>query len=383
MSQVQGRIERVMSTPVPVLSISCPSQPRAPRRTGLRHILCAVTFVLLLFASRTGFAQGPQATPNMFAPVSTPAESEYELSLFVLAISGAIFLVVGGLGAYAVVKYRQKGDDDNTEPAQVYGSTQIELAWTVVPVIIVVVLFLTTARFIFAIEDNPHTKEALDVTVVGHQFWWEFRYPKYGIVTANELHVPLSDPKHPTPTFLKETSADVIHSFWVPQLAGKTDAIPNHINTMWIDPHAPGMYVGQCGQFCGTQHAKMLLRVYVDTPQQFAAWVANQQLPAVSAGPSPAPSLQTIAAGEQVFESQSCMNCHAIRGTTGKGRFGPDLTHFGSRDTLASGAFPNTPENLKAWIRNPDDLKPGALMPAMQLDETQLTQVTAYLGSLK
>jgi cytochrome c oxidase subunit 2 len=278
-----------------------------------------------------------------------------------------------------VIKFRDKGKDDDTEPPQVYGSTQIELAWTVVPVIIVVVLFLTTARFIFAIQDPQKPKDAVDVTVVGHQFWWEFRYPKLGIVTANELHVPLSDPNHPTPTFLKLLSADVIHSFWVPQLAGKTDSIPNHVNNMWIDPHAPGVYVGQCGQFCGTQHAKMLLRVYVDTPQQFAAWVASQQLPSAQ----PQPSEETIAAGQKVFETQSCMNCHAIRGTTGNGRFGPDLTHFGGRDTLASGAVPNTPANLKEWIRNPDDLKPGALMPAMQLDETQLDQVTAYLSSLK
>jgi cytochrome c oxidase subunit 2 len=314
----------------------------------------------------------------MFSPVSTPADNEFELSMFVLAITGGILLVVGALLVYAVVKFRQVGEDD-TEPPQVYGSTRIELAWTVVPVIIVVVLFLTTARFIFAIQDAPRPPGALDVTVVGHQFWWEFRYPKYGIVTANELHVPLSDPGHPTPTYLQLRSADVVHSFWVPQLAGKTDAIPNHVNNMWIDPHAPGVYVGQCGQFCGTQHAKMLLRVYVDTPQQFAAWIANQQLP----GPQPVPSEQTVALGKQVFETQSCMNCHAVKGTAGNGRFGPDLTHFGARDTLASGAFPNTPENLKAWIRNPNDLKPGALMPAMQLDDAQIDQVTAYLGSLK
>ncbi len=309
----------------------------------------------------------------MFSPVSTPASNVFDLSMFVLAITGGIFAVVGGLQIYAMYKYRQRGED-NTEPAQVYGSTQIELAWTVIPVIIVVVLFLTTARFIFAIQDAPKPKEALDVTVVGHQFWWEFRYPKYGIVTANELHVPLSDPAHPTPTYLKLLSADVIHSFWVPQLAGKTDAIPNHENAMWVDPHAPGVYVGQCGQFCGTQHAKMLLRVYVDTPQRFAAWVANQQLPA--------PSAATVAMGKQVFETQACMNCHAIRGTVANGHFGPDLTHFGTRDTLASGAFPNHPDLLKAWIRNPNELKPGALMPAMQLDETQLDQVTAYLASL-
>jgi cytochrome c oxidase subunit 2 len=341
-----------------------------------------VGILALVLAAHAGFAQGPQATPNIFKPVSTPADNEFQLSMFVLGITAGIFVVVGGLWVYVVVKYRQKAEDD-TEPAQVYGSTQIELAWTVVPVIIVVVLFLTTARFIFAIQDNPKPASALDVTVVGHQFWWEYRYPKYGIVTANELHVPLSDPNHPTPTYLKLQSADVIHSFWVPQLAGKTDSIPNHENEMWIDPHAPGVYVGQCGQFCGIQHAKMLLRVYVDTPQQFAAWIASQQQPAVSRSAGATADQQEVALGHQVFVTQACMNCHAVQGTPANGHFGPDLTHFGGRDTLGSGAVPNTPENLKAWIRNPADLKPGALMPAMQLDETQLNEVTAYLASLK
>jgi cytochrome c oxidase subunit 2 len=330
--------------------------------------------LMLVLAAHAGFAEGPLATPNMFKSVSTPADNEFTLSMFVLAITGGIFVVVGALGAYAVVKYRQRGHDD-TEPAQVYGSTQIELAWTVIPVIIVVVLFLTTARIIFAIQDNPKPKSALDVTVVGHQFWWEYRYPKYGIVTANELHVPLSDSKNPTPTYLTLHSADVIHSFWVPQLAGKVDLIPNHTNEMWIDPHAPGMYVGQCGQFCGIQHAHMLLRVYVDTPEQFEAWIENQQHPAADD--------QQVAMGKQVFLTQACMNCHAVKGTPANGHFGPDLTHFGGRDTLASGEVPNTPQNLRAWIRNPSDIKPGALMPAMQLDETQLSQVTAYLSSLK
>jgi cytochrome c oxidase subunit 2 len=143
--------------------------------------------------------------------------------------------------------------------------------------------------------------------------------------------------------------------------------------------------VGQCAQFCGTQHAKMLVRVYVDTPEQFAAWVKNQQQPGVhTEAPAGASTQQSQAAlGEQVFQSQSCMNCHAIRGTAANGKFGPDLTHFGSRDTLAAGTYPNNPENLKTWIRNPDDLKPGALMPAMQLTDEQYDQLVAYLGTLK
>ena len=148
-----------------------------------------------------------------------------------------------------------------------------------IPILIVVVLFLTTARIIFAIQDAPKPKTALDVTVIGHQFWWEFRYPKYGVVTANELHIPASSDVVSEATFLKLTSADVNHSFWIPQLAGKTDLIANHVNTMWMDPQKPGLYLGQCAQFCGSQHAMMLLRVYVDTPEEFDTWIKNQQHP--------------------------------------------------------------------------------------------------------
>lgn len=334
-----------------------------------------IPLVLIALAASHALAEGPQSTPSIFAPASTPATSIYTLSLFVLSITGGIFVVVGGLLLYAVIRFRARSGDNLEEPAQIYGSTQVELAWTVIPVLIVVVLFLTTARLIFAIQDAPKPKAALSVTVVGHQFWWEYRYPQQGIIAANELHVPLSSSDHPQPTFLSLLSADADHSFWVPQLAGKTDLIPNHPNDMWIDPLHPGMYVGQCAQFCGTQHAKMLLRVYVDTPDQFAAWVKNQQQPAVQ-DPS-------VAAGRRIFETQACMNCHRIRGTAATGTFGPDLTHIMSRDTIASGAVLNTRENLREWIRNPDTFKPGSLMPAMQLSNDQLDQVTAYLATLK
>ncbi len=179
--------------------------------------------------------------PSIFEPHSTPAESIRHLSHFVLGITGAIFLVVFSLLSYVVVKFRRRVADAEREPAQVYGSTQIELAWTIIPILIVVVLFLATARVIHAIQDAPRPAESVEVTAIGHQFWWEFRYPKLGIVTANELHVPVSDPAHPTPTFLKLLSADTDHSFWVPQLAGKTDLIPNRVNETWLDPHETGL----------------------------------------------------------------------------------------------------------------------------------------------
>jgi cytochrome c oxidase subunit 2 len=341
---------------------------RQPRTSTLAALLLALCPAL-------AFAAGPQATPSIFAPASTPAAEIRSLSYFVLEITGTIFVVVGGLLAYVVVRFRARDTDDNREPAQIYGSTQVELAWTVIPVLIVVVLFLTTARMIFAIQEAPKPQSALSVTVVGHQFWWEYRYPDLGIVAANELHVPLSSTQDPKPTFMKLLSADVDHSYWVPQLSGKIDLIPNHPNELWIDPLQPGLYLGQCAQFCGVQHANMLLRVYVDTPEKFAAWVQNQQQPGVQ---DPA-----VAQGRRTFETQACMNCHAVRGTAATGRFGPDLTHLMSRDTIASGAVPNTSDNLRQWIKNPDSLKPGSLMPAMHLSDTQLDQITAYLETLK
>ena len=319
--------------------------------------------------------KGPQTTPSTLAPTSTPAYEIHALSLFVLSIAAGIFLSVAGLLTYAIIKYRARRTDHLSEPAQIYGSTQIELAWTVIPVLIVIVLFLTTARLIFAIQDAPEPESALDVTVIGHQFWWEFRYPKLGIVTANELHVPLSSEQEPLPTYLTLLAADVDHSFWVPQLAGKTDLIPNHPNATWINPLQPGLYVGQCAQFCGAQHALMLLRVYVDNPDEFSAWVKNQQQPAVED--------PRVAGGRHLFETQACMSCHTIRGTAATGRFGPDLTHLMSRQTLASGVTNNNAENLRQWIEDPGSLKSGCLMPAMQLSDQQLDQVTEYLSTLR
>ncbi len=392
----------------------------------------------------------PSPVPNMFAPTSTPAHEEFVLSLFVIGITMGILAVVGGAWLYVNVRYRST-DPSPVEPPQVYGSPQVELAWTVVPVVIVVVMFLTTARMIFTIQDHPKPPTALDVTVVGHQFWWEYRYPQYGVVVANELHVPMSTPGKPTPTFMKLLSADVWHSYWVPQLAGKVDNIPDHVNQMWIEPTVPGIYVGQCGQFCGAQHAKMLIRVHVDTPDEFRRWITQQQQPAVEVIPGqeqarengpqqgrflnasyvqgangtaakpggtandkdnagtvakpgsrpldsnsgftpnakapgagqPNSAAAEVAAGRQVFMTNACINCHAIRGTVANGRFGPDLTHFGGRDNLGSGILPNSVDNLRTWIRNPSDVKEGALMPPMQLSETQLEQVSVYLSSLK
>ena len=312
----------------------------------------------------------PLSPTNIFAPASTPAQSIFDLSMMILAITATIFVIVGGLLAYSVVKFRRRKDDDGREPAQVYGSLQVELAWTVTPVIIVLVLFLATARAILSIHVVPQPKDAMEVTVVGHQFWWEFRYPGLGVVTANEMHVPVGEK-----IFLTLLSADTDHSFWVPRLAGKTDLVPNHPNKMWIEPHETGVYLGQCAQYCGTQHAMMLLRVYVESREDFDRWVAQQ-------GAS-AHAVASAAEGRRIFERTACINCHTVAGTAANGRFGPDLTHLMSRDTLASGAAANTADNLRRWIERPDAIKPGSLMPPMGLTGHELDAVTAYMASLR
>ena len=354
------------------------TQYKSRFRAFLGPALAVLTLVVgILLAAALCTASEPKANPvpSIFDPRSTPADSIRHFSFFVLFITGVIFLVVFTLLTYVIVKFRRKVGDPRREPAQVYGSSQIELAWTVIPILIVAVLFAATARVIHAIQDAPKPASAIEVTAIGHQFWWEFRYPGLGVVTANELHVPVSNRSHPTPTFLKLLSADTDHSFWIPQLAGKTDLIPNHPNETWLDPHETGLFIGQCAQYCGTQHAKMLLRVYVDSPEDFKAWLHEQQ--------QPANEDEKEAAGRRVFERTACLNCHAINGTNGTGRFGPDLTHLMSRRTIASGAAENNAQNLRLWIQNPDAIKPGSLMPPMKLSDTELDALVRYLETLQ
>jgi cytochrome c oxidase subunit 2 len=320
------------------------------------------------------WAQEVHAVGDIFKPMASPAESVYHLSLLTFAVCGAIFVVVAGLTAYAIFRFRHKGEEDRIEPPQVYGSNQIEIAWTVIPILIVFVLTMSTARVTSAIQDQRMPKDALKVTVVGHQWWWEYRYPDLGIVSANELHVPLNTTAQPKVTSLTLESADVAHSFWIPQLAGKTDVIPNRSNHMWIDPRATGVFLGNCAEYCGTQHANMLVRLVVDTPEDFDKWVAHQKENAEH------PNVQP---GRDLFLSLSCVNCHAVKGTPSDGKFGPDLSHLMSRQTIASGMIPNNLENLSRWVKDPQEVKPGNLMPNMQLNETELNLVVAYLSSLK
>jgi cytochrome c oxidase subunit II len=313
--------------------------------------------------------------PSVFAPASTPAFIIRDLSWLMLAICAAIFAVVAYLLIHAIVRFRMRRGDEDREPPQVYGSNSIEIAWVAVPLLIVVVLFLATARTIFDIERAAAPAGALRVTVVGHQWWWEFRYPDLGIVTANELHIPVSQRAERRPTYLQLESVDVIHSFWIPQLNGKTDVIPNHRNTMWVEPLQAGAYYGQCTEYCGTQHANMQIRVFVHPKEEFDRWVAAQQ-----ARPRESPE---GAAGRALFLTTACINCHTVRGTEAAGTFGPDLTHLMSRVTIGAGVAQNTRENLLRWIHDPAHLKPGALMPAMNLADDQINAMVVYLLTLK
>jgi len=350
---------------------------------------------------------GPAADLSIFDPVSPGAESIRNLAVLVLAITGFIFIVVEGILFYAIVRFRRKRgareegrEARETEPPQVYGSKPIEIAWTAAPALIVFVLVLVTARTLWEVNVPPPSPKPRDntlfVTVVGRQWWWEYQYDHYNgkpiravgpdgketdrpVITANELHVPASEAGEngvKRLVFLNLTSADVCHSFWVPRLAGKTDLIPGHPNSMSFQTDRPDLYLGQCAEYCGTQHANMLLRVVVDSPRDFESWLENERREARDEG-------QEAKAGKEVFLSQSCVNCHRIRGTPAKGSYAPDLTHLRRRETLASGMVPNTAENLRKWLEDPQKVKPGCLMPAFALSKDDRKLLLGYLLTLR
>jgi cytochrome c oxidase subunit II len=345
----------------------------------------------LLLAAADSAAQNA----SIFSPVSPPAQAIHNLSILILAIAGFIFVVVEGVLFYSIYRFRRKGtpsgSDRTSEPPQVYGSAPIEIAWTAAPILIVVVLVLVSARTLWEVNvDPPQPKpgdNALFVTVVGRQWWWQYTYDQYdgqplGIVTANELHIPISDDHASRPVFLTLKSADVYHSFWVPRLAGKTALVPGRTNSMWLQTDKSGLFVGQCAEYCGTQHANMLLRVVAESPRDFQRWLDNQRKPAANATAASDPAQ---ADGKTMFLSLSCVNCHRIRGTAAEGTYAPDLTHLMSRQTLASGMIPNDREgvNLRRWIADPQAVKPGCLMPSFSLNKRQLDSIVAYLRGLQ
>ena len=280
-----------------------------------------------------------------------------------------VFVVVESLLLFILLRYWQRAGAATPKPT--HGHTVLEIAWTIAPALILVFIAVPTMRTIFTTQAPP-APNALRIAVIGHQWWWEYRYPDLGIVTANELHVPVG-----RPVVLEITTADVIHSFWAPALGGKRDLIPGHVNRITFTAESIGTISGQCAEFCGASHANMRLRVMVDADSTFRAWVAAQQAPAraVARG-SPAQ------AGQDALRRYGCIACHAITGVSA-GVIGPNLTHVGSRTTIAAGVLPNTDVDLARWITDPPGVKPGAKMPKLPVQPQDLTAIVAYLRSLK
>ena len=352
--------------------------PRMPLTSWTAGLVTAAIF----FGEIAAFGQDGgemRRVADMFQPLSRPAEMILDPTVLVMLIALAIFLVVTFLLVFVVWKFRRRGgEDDLREPPQIYGSNNIELAWTVIPCLIVFVLVLVTARSIVEIQDAPIPENAVRVRLIGHQWWWEVRYPDLGVVTANEIHVPVSTrngERRATEIILE--SADVIHSFWVPQLAGKTDLIPNRRNHTWIEPFHTGTFFGNCAEYCGTQHANMLLRVIVQEPADFEKWVAEQKRVPVP------PSGGLAKQGRADFDAISCINCDTVDGTPADGVFGPDLSKLMTRQTIGAGVAPLSTESLRAWLKDPQEMKPGCLMPDMKLSDKQLDSIVAYLETLK
>jgi cytochrome c oxidase subunit 2 len=277
-----------------------------------------------------------------------------------------IFVVVELLLLYALVRFRSSRSETEV-PSQVHGFTALEIAWTLVPAAILFFIAIPTVRTIFQLQGAPPTDDPLEIHVIGHQWWWEFQYPELGIVTANELHVPVG-----RTASLTLSSADVIHSFWVPQIGGKRDLNPGSENLLWFTPTEIGEYHGQCAELCGTSHANMRMRVFVDDSASFAEWSASMSAPAVP-----------DSAGALTFLISGCAACHTIAGTPAQGKIGPNLTNVGRRTTLASSLIPNTPEHMANWLRSPDSVKPGALMPDLNLDEQRIADLVRFLEGLR
>lgn len=336
----------------------------------LRRIKTATVACLAIAAALAG-CRGAEPPMTTLAPKSDLAAWTYELFVQVTAWDVLIFTIVA-VATFLAIFFFSTRVGEAAPPASAHFDLGLEVAWTVGPALILLFISIPTVGMIFRTQPAMAPKDALKVEVIAHQWWWEFNYLGFGINTANELHLPLDRPVR-----LDLRSADVIHSFWVPQLAGKRDVVPGQINELTFVARVEGDYFGQCGEFCGTSHANMEFRVFVDSPGRFNSWLAQQL-----AAPAQPSGAGAAAEGAAVFASSPCTTCHTIAGIS-KGRLAPDLTHFASRTTLAAGILANNPQNLAAWLEDPAKLKPGALMPPLGLRGKQLDDLVAYLQSLK
>jgi cytochrome c oxidase subunit 2 len=323
----------------------------------------------MLALSGCGFLQGRQSVLDPAGPVAQGQLGLIESSFWIMI---EIFIVVSAVLVVALIRFRARPDQKELPP-QVHGDNRLEFLWTIVPALLLALLAVGTVKQSFADTGSPLTPHTLQVTVTGHQFWWAFTYPSLGLVTANELHVPVGEK-----VVLGLTSADVLHSFWVPRLAGKTDLVPGKINYIWFEASKPGLYYGQCAEFCGTGHADMRLIVDAQTPAKFNQWVATM------AHPDSTPTTPLAKEGEKLFGTVGCSTCHTVGGTSFVGTVGPNLTDLTGRLMIAGNTFPNTPQNLYKWVHDAPAMKPGALMYNFSyLKPGQVKALVAFLESLK
>jgi len=334
--------------------------PTQPLGLCLRAALVVAAAVL---ASGCAF-DGPMSTLVARSDLNRSILSVYRIITWATVIIGLLVFVIL---AVVLLRFRER---PGLVARQIHGHTALEIAWTIAPALVLLIIAIPTIQVIFRTQTAAAPQNALEVRVRGWQWWWEFRYPSLDVVTANEAHVPVGQPI----VFVME-GPDVIHSFWVPQLGGKRDVVPGRLNRITLTPEHPGEYWGQCAEFCGASHANMQLRVVVDEPAAFDRWVAAQKAPA------PEPSGDG-AAGKEIYARSACVGCHTIRGVSA-GVLGPDLTHFGSRTLFGAGLWPTTADNVAAWVKDPPALKPGAKMPNLHLSDADSKAVAAYLVGLK
>jgi cytochrome c oxidase subunit 2 len=323
-------------------------------------ILGAAALAALLLAACAG------GQPDVLRPGGSGAQKIVTLTLQIVSILSVVLLTVWILLAIVIIKGRRRPE---SEASQTRGNLGIEILWTAIPAIIVAVLLILTVHTTLQIA-LPN--RGAQFTSVGHQWWWEFDFPSEGFKTANEVYVPVD-----RPVSIDLKSTDVIHSFWVPQMGGKVDMNPGHVNHVRFVPLKTGRYLGECSEFCGVQHGRMRFLFIVTTPEKYSAWMHDQALPART------PTGAEAVAGGQLIPTIACGSCHTIRGTTMKGTFGPDLTHFGSRSGIAAFTLLNTPQNLLAWLQDPQKVKPECKMPQIPLPLQEQQQLVAYLEELK
>jgi cytochrome c oxidase subunit 2 len=312
---------------------------------------------------------------SVLSPAGIQASSIHALWLLMLSICTAVFIAVLAALLVAVVRgTRHRSEEGSTPPSErtLTRNVGVAVGLTVVTLIALLVASVWAGRTVASLQASS----AVTIAIIGHQWWWEVQYedavPSRRVVTANELHVPTD-----RPVVLKVTSRDVIHSFWVPNLQGKRDLIPGYTTALWLQASRAGVFRGQCAEFCGMQHAHMAFDIVAESDKDFARWLDAMREPGRD------PPDPTARKGRDIFMQARCAGCHTVRGSDAAGQIAPDLTHIASRSTLGAGSLPNTPDNLAAWIRDPQRVKPGNQMPPNPLAADDLQALVAYLETLR